>query len=207
VETVFGLRAVDTGSIVIDHQPMSRITPALAIKLGVALVPEDRHVQGLVLDHSIERNQILPRLPRFSATQTLERYSKGVVEERRMQPGNDLGSALLRAEEAGESLTDDEMISNVLLLFVAGHETTSNMLRNALIALHRHPEQLARLKRDATQYPARRGIVKGAALAAWQFVMCVEGALFYEDQVGGCITSSSALDRNNFRTGDVFDLL
>jgi cytochrome P450 len=55
----------------------------------------------------------------------------------------------------------------VLLLFVAGHETTSNMLGNALIALHRHPEQLARLKRDATQYPARRGIVKGAALAAW----------------------------------------
>jgi ABC-type sugar transport system ATPase subunit len=76
---------------VIDDQPMSRITPALAIKLGVALVPEDRHVQGLVLDHSIERNQILPRLPQFSATQTLERYSKGVVEERRMQPATTSG--------------------------------------------------------------------------------------------------------------------
>ncbi|MEA3113632.1 MAG: ribose transport system ATP-binding protein [Caballeronia sp.] len=66
LETVFGLRAVDTGSVVIDDQAMSRITPALAIKLGVALVPEDRHVQGLVLDHSIERNLTLPRLPQFS---------------------------------------------------------------------------------------------------------------------------------------------
>jgi ribose transport system ATP-binding protein len=66
LETIFGLRAVDTGSIVIDDQAMSRITPALAIKLGVALVPEDRHVQGLVLDHSIERNLTLPRLPQFS---------------------------------------------------------------------------------------------------------------------------------------------
>jgi ribose transport system ATP-binding protein len=66
LETIFGLRAADTGTIVIDGQALSRITPASAIKLGVALVPEDRHVQGLVLDHSIERNLTLPRLPQFS---------------------------------------------------------------------------------------------------------------------------------------------
>ncbi|WP_213776709.1 cytochrome P450 [Caballeronia sp. dw_276] len=82
------------------------------------------------------------------ATLTLQRYFAGVVEQRRLKPGNDLVSALVRAEEAGESLNDDEIISNVLLLFVAGHETTSNMLGNALIALHRQPGQLALLKRD-----------------------------------------------------------
>jgi cytochrome P450 len=91
------------------------------------------------------------------ATQTLECYFKSVVEERRMKPGNDLVSALLRAEEAGESLTEDEIISNVLLLFVAGHETTSNMLGNALIALHRQPEQLARLKGDTSLLPSAAG--------------------------------------------------
>ncbi|CAH2813057.1 MAG: Putative cytochrome P450 hydroxylase [uncultured Caballeronia sp.] len=83
-------------------------------------------------------------------TLTLERYFAEVVEERRTKPGNDLVSALLRAEEAGESLTDDKIISNVLLLFVAGHETTSNMLGNALVALHRHPGQLALLKGDTS---------------------------------------------------------
>jgi ribose transport system ATP-binding protein len=66
LQTIFGLRPVETGAIVIDDRPLARITPAKAIKLGVALVPEDRHLQGLVLDHSIERNLTLPRLPHFS---------------------------------------------------------------------------------------------------------------------------------------------
>lgn len=91
------------------------------------------------------------------ATQTLQHYFKRVVEERRTKPGNDLVSALLRAEAAGESLSEDEIISNVLLLFVAGHETTSNMLGNALIALHRHPGQLTRLKGDPSLLPGAVG--------------------------------------------------
>ncbi|MFM0175469.1 sugar ABC transporter ATP-binding protein [Paraburkholderia sediminicola] len=66
LQTIFGLRAVDAGAIEIDGRTRSRITPAEAIQLGVALVPEDRHLEGLVLDHSIERNLTLPRLPHFS---------------------------------------------------------------------------------------------------------------------------------------------
>ncbi|MFM0391824.1 sugar ABC transporter ATP-binding protein [Paraburkholderia phytofirmans] len=66
LQTVFGLRSVDAGSIEFDGRTRSRITPAEAIQLGVALVPEDRHLEGLVLDHSIERNLTLPRLPHFS---------------------------------------------------------------------------------------------------------------------------------------------
>jgi cytochrome P450 len=82
------------------------------------------------------------------ATLTLERFFSGVVDTRRAKPGSDLVSSLIGAEEAGQSLTQDEIVSNVLLLFVAGHETTSNMLGNALIALHRHPKQLDLLRRD-----------------------------------------------------------
>ncbi|CAG4890702.1 sugar ABC transporter ATP-binding protein [Paraburkholderia gardini] len=66
LQTIFGLRSVDTGTIVIDGQPLTHLTPAQAIKCGIALVPEDRHLEGLVLDHSIERNLTLPRLPHFS---------------------------------------------------------------------------------------------------------------------------------------------
>lgn len=66
LQTIFGLRGVDTGTIVIDGQPLTRLTPAQAIRHGIALVPEDRHLEGLVLDHSIERNLTLPRLPHFS---------------------------------------------------------------------------------------------------------------------------------------------
>jgi cytochrome P450 len=90
-----------------------------------------------------------------AATLTLERYFLKVIETRRTQPGkDDLVSALIRAEEAGESLTDDEIVSNLILLFAAGHETTSNMLGNALIALYRHPEQLLRLRREPSLMPA-----------------------------------------------------
>jgi ribose transport system ATP-binding protein len=66
LQTIFGLRTVDAGTIEIDGRARSRVTPAEAIQLGVALVPEDRHLEGLVLDHSIERNLTLPRLPHFS---------------------------------------------------------------------------------------------------------------------------------------------
>ena len=66
LETIFGLRPVERGAFEIEGRPWLPNGPADAIERGVALVPEDRHVQGLVLDHSIERNITLPRIPHFS---------------------------------------------------------------------------------------------------------------------------------------------
>jgi cytochrome P450 len=85
------------------------------------------------------------------ASETMDRYFKQVIEARRTKPGDDLISMLLSVEERGVTLTDDEIVSNVVLLFGAGHETTSNMIGNMLIALHRHPEQLALLKREPSK--------------------------------------------------------
>jgi ribose transport system ATP-binding protein len=67
LQTIFGLLPVQQGSIELDGDPLAARRPADAIQRGIALVPEDRHVQGLVLDHSIERNLTLPRLPHFSS--------------------------------------------------------------------------------------------------------------------------------------------
>jgi ribose transport system ATP-binding protein len=66
LQTIFGLRSVESGAVALDDAPMKNHTPAQAIAAGVALVPEDRHVQGLILEHSIERNLTLPQLPHFS---------------------------------------------------------------------------------------------------------------------------------------------
>jgi len=66
LETLFGLRPVESGTLEIDGRQWLPKSPADAIGKGIALVPEDRHVQGLVLDHSIERNVTLSRLPYFS---------------------------------------------------------------------------------------------------------------------------------------------
>lgn len=66
LETIFGLRNTEGGEVRVDDAPLGRHTPREAIEVGIALVPEDRHVQGVVLDHTIERNLTLPRLPHFS---------------------------------------------------------------------------------------------------------------------------------------------
>ncbi|TDG03306.1 cytochrome P450 [Paraburkholderia guartelaensis] len=87
------------------------------------------------------------------AALTLERYFHGVIEQRRAQPGDDLISAMLSVEDEGVRLTDEEVVSNAVLLFIAGHETTSNMIGNMMIALFRHPQQMEALKQDPKLLP------------------------------------------------------
>ncbi|HZZ10077.1 MAG TPA: cytochrome P450 [Paraburkholderia sp.] len=82
------------------------------------------------------------------AALTLERYFRTVVEQRRAKPGDDIVSSLANVEDDGATLSDDEIISNVKLLFIAGHETTSNMIGNSMVALFRQPAQLEALKRE-----------------------------------------------------------
>ena len=75
-------------------------------------------------------------------------YFRGLLAYRRRNPGDDLASALVHAREADDSLSDDEIVSNISLLFGAGHETTTNLIGNGVLALHRNPAQLERLRAD-----------------------------------------------------------
>ena len=75
-------------------------------------------------------------------------YFRRLFDLRRRQPGDDLTSHLVRAEEEGNRLTNEELTANVILLFGAGHETTVNLIGNGLLALHRHPAQLDTLRAD-----------------------------------------------------------
>jgi len=74
--------------------------------------------------------------------QSTQEYFLGLFELRRRQPGGDLTTQLVQAEEEGSKLSEEELIANILLLFGAGHETTVNLIGNGLLALHRHPDQL-----------------------------------------------------------------
>jgi cytochrome P450 len=75
-------------------------------------------------------------------------YFHSLFELRRRQPGDDLTSQLVQAEEEGHKLTNEELTANVILLFGAGHETTVNLIGNGLLALHRNRDQLRLLKED-----------------------------------------------------------
>ena len=75
----------------------------------------------------------------LEAATALYSYLGGVIEERRSAPRDDLISSLLGATVDGERLTDDELVGFCFLLLVAGNETTTNLLGNALVALDAHP--------------------------------------------------------------------
>src|SRR5262245_9828922 len=80
-------------------------------------------------------------------------YFRGFVNQRRAQPQDDLLSALVRAEDGGERLSDEELYANANLLLVAGHETTTGVIGSGLLALLRNPEQMRRLREDPTLIP------------------------------------------------------
>ncbi len=73
-------------------------------------------------------------------------YLVPLFEQRRRTPEADLISALVAAEDAGERLDAAELATTVIVLLVAGHETTTNLIGNGLLALLRHPDQLHRLR-------------------------------------------------------------
>jgi cytochrome P450 len=89
-------------------------------------------------------------------TGTMELFAlfTGLVEERRQAPRRDdpgdldLLDALLAAEQDGDRLTSEELVTTVVTLFVAGHETTMHLIGNGVLALLDHPAQLARLRAD-----------------------------------------------------------
>src|SRR5215204_6219744 len=76
------------------------------------------------------------------------RYLRRFFERRRREPRDDLASALIRAEEAGDKLNRDELLAMVFLLLIAGHETTVNLIGNGMLALFEHPEAMNRLRQE-----------------------------------------------------------
>jgi cytochrome P450 len=96
-----------------------------------------------------------PVLRRAAAARgELADYFRAAVARCRQRPGDDLLTALVRAEEGGGRLSEDELYSTAILLLIAGNETTTNLIGNGLLALLRHPEQQRRVWDDETLLPA-----------------------------------------------------
>jgi cytochrome P450 len=90
---------------------------------------------------------------RIRAGQWLREYLHDLIGQRRSQPGDDLMSRLIAVEESGDQLTEDEIVATCNLLLIAGHETTVNLIANAILAMLRHPTQWAALGADADRAP------------------------------------------------------
>lgn len=133
-----------------DHLPVM----VLAEILGVPseLYPTFKSWSELIIDSS----HIMPGVPLPEAIRSafaeLRAYFTEAIEGRRRRPGPDLLSALLLQEEA-DKLSTDELLDFVILLLLAGTETTTNMIGNGFLALVRHPDQLELLKRQPALAP------------------------------------------------------
>jgi cytochrome P450 len=82
------------------------------------------------------------------AGRAMTMYLEQVLADKRALPGDDILTALLNAEEAGDVLDDNEVIAQVVLLYIAGHETTLNLIGNGITHLFRFPDQLERLRTE-----------------------------------------------------------
>ncbi|HEY3067924.1 MAG TPA: cytochrome P450 [Methylomirabilota bacterium] len=92
-------------------------------------------------DSQISRRSMMSR-------RALAEYFRELMAERRTAPRNDLLSALIAAEEAGDKLNEEELLSTCILILIAGHETTVNLIANGTLALLRHPAELRRLREN-----------------------------------------------------------
>lgn len=106
---------------------------------------------AVLLDGSIALQHVGRGLQ--SAIAVLE-YLRGHLDERRRKPREDLLSAMLAAHERDENLTEDEVLATALLVMGAGHETTTNLIGNAVLALLRNPGELARLRAEPALLPS-----------------------------------------------------
>jgi len=120
----------------------------IAEMLGVP--PEDRDkikAFSKPLTDGLEPGFDIARITRSNkAVQDFEDYLRPLVEERRKNGKNDLISALVSAEEQGDKLSMDELLGNCVLMLVAGHETTVNLIGNAVLALLKNPDQMQLLR-------------------------------------------------------------
>ncbi|WP_437672093.1 cytochrome P450 family protein [Sorangium sp. So ce131] len=140
-------------------------------------------------------------------------YLRDLFAEKRRSPADDMISQLIRAEEDGDKLDEDEVLSMVLILFLAGHVTTVNLIGNGVFGLLTHPDQLAKFKADP-------GLVKGVVeetLRCWGPVDFISRRIAKEDlEIGGTAIpkgepimvglASANRDPERFTDPEVFDI-
>ncbi|MFJ7631199.1 cytochrome P450 [Streptomyces sp. NPDC097595] len=89
-----------------------------------------------------------------AASHSMADYMTSLIAAKRLSPGTSLLDRLISARDGDDHLSEEELVSLAVLLLVAGHETTTNFLGNAVLALLQHPAQLHRLRENPDDVPA-----------------------------------------------------
>jgi cytochrome P450 len=155
----------------------------------------------------------------MAADDELIQIAVEMIAWKRANPADDLLTALIHAEDDGDVLDDNELVAQTLLLYIAGHETTVNLIAGGTLALLRHPGQLALLRGDAglvenaveellrydSPVQASRRItlepvaVGGVTIPAGAFVMASLGSANRDERFWGPDAAELNLRRENAR--------
>ena len=152
------LDAVDDPAAFDLMEAVAKPLPVIVIAEMLGIPPEDRAQFAVWSD---QRARILEptlspdeRETADAAMRSLDEYLMPIISARRVDPKDDIISALAQAEEEGDKLTEREVLIMLRLLLVAGNETTTNLIGNGVLALLRHPDQLAALREDPGLIPS-----------------------------------------------------
>ena len=139
-------------------QAVARPVPVIVIAemLGVPPLDRDRFRVWSARRARLLEPTISPREREAgeAASREFDAYFRPIIEQRRAAPKDDIVSALVLAQDEGERLTERETLNMLRLLLTAGHETTTNLIGNGMLALLRHPEEFQRLRDDPGMIPA-----------------------------------------------------
>ncbi|MDK8179937.1 cytochrome P450 [Paenibacillus sp. UMB4589-SE434] len=139
-------------------------------------------------------------------------YIKVLLVQKRKNPGHDLTSEMLNAQEQEDSLSEDELISTIWLLLIAGHETTANLIGNGMLALLQHPEQMDMLRKDYSLLPSAveemlryaGPIMLGSRIAGEDITL--NGKRIYKGEMVLVSLAAANLDSQKFIEPDVFNI-
>jgi cytochrome P450 len=183
-----------------DHERIRKLTGTVVRSLEPIADPE---VVQAILD----------------ADEQMSAIAAEMIAWKRANPADDLLTALIHAEDDGDVLDDDELVAQTLLLYIAGHETTVNLIAGGTLALLRHPAQAALLRTDPalvgnaveellrydSPVQASRRItlepvtVGGIEIPAGAFVMASLGSANRDESFWGPDADELRLDRDNAR--------
>jgi cytochrome P450 PksS len=126
-----------------------------ALPLPMTLITEILGVPAQDRDKFYRWSKVIVSVNQFNnnwrvipAIWMFNRYLRRFFKLRRANPQDNLVSALIHAEDAGDKLSEDELLAMVFLLLVAGHETTVNLIGSGMLALLAHPDQTEKLRRN-----------------------------------------------------------
>jgi cytochrome P450 len=188
--------------------------PATIIAEILGVPTEDRHKFHLWSNAVISAGSstwgLLNAIPKAYA---LIRYIRKIIKKRRDAPRDDLVSALVRVEESGDRLSEDELLAMVFLLLVAGHETTVNLIGNGTLALLEHPDQMDRLRNEpALIKPALEELLRYTSPVEWATEryaredVTLRGVTIPRGEMVFAVLASANRDERQFPNPDTLDI-